>query len=225
MCPCVLAASAADKYGAFAPLIGIVGGLVATAGALGFAWRGPMKRWEVPDEDFPNIQNNVVTLINTALIVTGWFLATPQNIGWILLVGIGLATVAVVGVVIYAGQVRRHRYYRLTPAGKGATKKIFLLGGDVVQPEAEKIMQERGFTPQDYLPGTPPRPWNADHIWTRDSRVRVAQKIIVTFMITLFAGTVALAWLGFVVQVKLTGKPAAEVIYAKDVPTLEGHRP
>jgi hypothetical protein len=42
------------------------------------------------------------------------------------------------------------------------------------------------------------------------------------FIIALFCGTGALAWLTYGVEVKVTGRPASEIFNPKQIPTGEG---
>jgi hypothetical protein len=225
MCHCFLAQLTADdlaKYGPVAPMVGLVLSLVAAAGAVIAAGFGPRKRaWDIPDAGAPKFGPTAVRIVTVAFIVLGVLWAAPETLPWITLIAVLLVVVFLVALTWYQALIGLHRYFKPEVKGNRETVQIPLLGGSEVRPEAEEAMKIHGLpSEQDLLPGTKPQPYNAEFIWTRKSRVRVLTKVLWAYMVTLFAGASALAWLALALQVKLTGKPAAAVVSAKDVPGL-----
>jgi len=199
-------------------MVAVAGMIVASVVGLGFLWRGPLKHWEVPEEGL--FANKLITLPTAFLIVFGFFYATPKT-EWIVL-GVGglLSLVAVRSGVTYAGVRMRFKRYKEVVAGDGKAEKIPVLAGDELTPWAKATMQQHGLTEQQCFAGTPHDPYEAEQMWTPISRIRVYQKMMWLFIITMFCGTSALSWLAYGIEVKVTRKAASEILNPSQIPTV-----
>ena len=173
---------------------------MAAVAGVAFLWRGPVKGWEYPGT--AHVCESIGNLPGAVLIVVGFFYATPET-GWVVvLVGGLLAAISVVFGVVYAGRVARYRRFKEVIAGDNRTKKVPVLAGDELTPWARKAMMEHNLTEQQCFAGTPHQPYEAEQMWTPGSRVRVYQKMMLVFIVTLFCGTGALSWLSYAVEGK-----------------------
>lgn len=211
--------AAASDYGPFTPHVGYVSAIVSAVAMVGFLARGPLKDWEVPEDGMPKVLSRILGFLGAAFMVGGWFLATPGSIGWMLAVAAVCLVLAAFLGVRYVLLGARYKFIKevANPDGKTVTKKP-LLGGDELKPLAKKEYDEKGTTEQDFLIAVA---FNEDKLWPRAARVRVLQKAALSFICSLALGAGGISWLAYVVQVRLTGKPAAEVITQKNAPGLK----
>ena len=189
--------------------------LVAAVGGLAWLWRGPLKGWEVPEQ--PLFGNRLVTLPSAFLMVLGFFYATPETAWQVLLLGGALAAAAVIGGVVYAGKIMLYRRFKEVVSSNNVTSKVPVLAGDQLTAAAAAACQNPGMTDQDYFAGA--GPYNPNLVWPLPSRVRVYKRLMWLFIVTLFCGTGALAWLAYGVEVKVTGKPASQILNPSQIPT------
>lgn len=211
---------AADP-GPFGPVVGYVGAIAAATAAIGVTWRGKLKDWKPPEEDLPNTAQKVVLLLACIGMVTVWFYIEPANADRFLIISIGAGLVALFGFIFYLQALKNHSYHKVVAIDAAKTATVKILGGDELLKEAEKAMRGKNLTVQDYLEGVA---YDPDRVWTRASRAKVTTIVVSLFILVLLTGTLAMSTLGFVVQVKLTGKPAAAVINREHAPGLEPDR-
>lgn len=205
-----------EKYGVFAAMYAVAGMIIAAVAGVAFLWRGPLKGWEIPEE--PLVANRLVMLPSAALIVVGFFYARPET-GWqVVIIGGILAAITVICGIAYSGTRLRYRRYKEVVDGDQKTKKVPVLAGDELTPWAKGAMKQHNLTEQQCFAGTPHNPYEAEQMWPLPSRVRVYKKLATLFIITLFCGTGALSWLAYGVEVKVTGKPASEVLNKSQIP-------
>jgi ABC-type phosphate/phosphonate transport system permease subunit len=189
------------------------------AGAALFAlWGGKMEKWRPPDEDLPGAAQAIVLLLCGVGMVMQWYFAVPATIGWFFgVIGI-LAVTCVICFLQYSGLLGAHIYIKKEATGPKSTRDVRILGGNELQPEAEKMRKKNGVDIQTLLQGAA---YNPDLLWSRESRRRVKQKTLLLFILTLVLGTSALTGASFATQVLLTKKAAASVIRTTDAPGLE----
>jgi hypothetical protein len=218
----LLALDAPDiqKYGVFAALLAVASMVVFAVAGLARLWRGPLKGWEYPEQ--PALANRLVTLLSAFLMIFGFFYATPDTEWMVLLIGGILAAVALVVGVNYAGTIMRFRRYKEVLDGN-VIKQVPVLAGDELRPEALARIAKDNITDQQYLRGA--GPWDANLVWTLESRIRVYKRLMWLFIIALFCGTGALAWLAYAVEVKVTGKAASAILNPAQIPTGETKKP
>ncbi len=219
----ILLQSDFEKYGVFAAMYAVAGMIVAAVAGVAFLWRGPLKGWEIPEED--SIANRLVTLPSAALIVAGFFYARPET-GWqVVAVGGLLAAITAICGIAYSGTRLRYRRYKPVVEGDKKTKNVPVLAGDELTPWAAGAMKKNNLTEQQCFAGTPHNPYEAEQMWPLPSRVRVYKKLAMLFIVTLFCGTGALSWLAYAVEVKVTGKPASEILNKSQLPGSTQNRP
>ena len=212
----ILLQSDIEKYGVFAAMYAVAGMIVAAVAGVAFLWRGPLKGWEIPEET--SVANRLVTLPSAALIVAGFFYARPET-GWqVVAIGGFLSAITAIRGISYSGTRLRYRRYKEVVDGDMKTKKVPVLAGDELTPWATGTMKKHTLTEQQCFAGTPHNPYEAEQMWPLPSRVRVYKKLAMLFIITLFCGTGALSWLAYGVEVKVTGKPASEILNKSQLP-------
>lgn len=193
-------------YGPFTQFVGYVTAGIATVTAIAVTWRGSLATWKPPEEDLPNAAQKGVTILSFIAMVGLWIWATPENIVWVFGVGVVLGIVFLIVFIFYAGLVGKHRYIREVAIGPNGVKEVMVIGGDVLEPGVKKELQEKDITIQEYLKGVA---YNVDKVWSRESRRRIKTRMILLFILVLLSGTVAVAAVGFTIQVQLTGQRAA----------------
>ena len=213
---CILAA--ASDYGPFAPLVGYVFALVSTAAMLGFLVRGPMKNWEIPEQEGPQFLNHLSKVLVILLVVGGWLLAVPGRTGLVYAIASACIVAGIGFGLRYARILRLYRYNKEVATSSTTTQGIPILGGDDLTPAARAEIQKRGISVQEFLEGTAYEP---DLVWPREARTRVYQRATLAFILSVALVTSGVSWLGFAVQVTLTGKPAAAVIKPEQAPGIE----
>ncbi len=208
----------ATDYGPFAPVVGYAGAIMATGGVLFLMWGGKMQKWRPPDEDLPGTAQALVLLLCGVGMVLLWYFAVPNAIAWFL-VAVGVLAVACVACFLrYSGLLGTYVYTKKVATSQNSTRDVRILGGRDLLPEAEKKRRHLGVDVQTLLEGAA---YNADKLWSRDTRQWVKQRVLLFFILTLVLGTSALTGASFVIQVHLTQKAAASVIRTTEAPGLK----
>jgi hypothetical protein len=209
--------NASSDYGPFAPVVGYAGAIMAAGSALFLIWGGKMKKWRPPDEDLPGTAQAIVLLLCGVGMVLQWYLATPSIMSWFL-VGVAVAAIAcVVCFLRYTGLLGTYIYLKKEAVGHNATHDVRILGGRELLPEAEDQRKKNQVDIQTLFQGAA---YNVEKLWSRESRQRVKQRVLLFFIFTLLLGTSALTGASFATQVLLTKKAAASVIRTTDAPAL-----
>jgi hypothetical protein len=186
---------------------------------VGFLARGPLKDWDIPDAGLSKLLGRTLGFLGAAFVIGGWFLATPETIMWMLIAAITFLVVATIFTVIYALNIFRYKFVKeiANPDGRSVTK-VPLLGGDALTPLAKTEQDKCGDSEQRLLEKAA---FDPDKVWPRESRIRVMARLSIYFILALTLGAGGISWLGYSVQVRLTNKPAAEVLRQKDAPGIE----
>jgi hypothetical protein len=217
MCYCLLAA--ASDYGPFTPHVGYVFAIVSTVAMVGFLARGPLKNWEVPDEGIPKLLGRLLGFLGAAFVVGGWFIATPKTVSWMLIAAIVFLLIAAFFCFRYVLLIPRYRFEKeIANPDQRTVTKVPVLGGDELKPLAIQAQKDKNYTEQQILAASA---FDPDKVWPRPSRIRVMQRLAICFIFALTLSAGGISWLAYVVQVRLTGKPAADVIRQQDAPGLE----
>jgi hypothetical protein len=206
-----------QSYGVFGAMVAVAGMIVSTVFVVTLLWRGPVKGWEVPEQAI--FANRLVILPSAFTIVIGFFYARPATLFTVLITGGILTAVSVVFGIQYAGQKMRFHRYKEVPTATGTVRQVPVLAGYELTDWAKAAMKSHGLTEQQCFKGTPHDPYNVDQMWTLPSRVRVYKRLMWAFIVTVFCGTGALAWLAYGVEVKVAGKAASEILNPSQVPT------
>ena len=186
---------------------------------IGFLVRGPLKNWEIPDEGIPKILQRLLGFVGAAFVVGGWFIATPKTVGWMLITAIIFILIAAFFCVRYALLIPRYKFEKeIANPDHRTVRKVAVLGGDELEPLAKKAQEKNNWTEQELLAASA---FNPDKVWGRPARIRVMQRLAICFIIALTLSAAGVSWLAYVVQVRLTGKPAADVIRQEDAPGIK----
>ncbi|HYJ05838.1 MAG TPA: hypothetical protein VEX43_11930 [Chthoniobacterales bacterium] len=186
---------------------------------IGFLARGPLKNWELPDEGIPKVLERVLGFLGAIFVVGGWFIATPKTVGWMLIAAIIFLLAAAVFCVRYVLLIPRYKFEKeIANPDQATVRKVSVLGGDKLSPLAKKAQKENNWTEQEILAASA---FDPDKVWLRSDRIRVMQRLAICFIVALTLSAGGISWLAYVVQVRLTDKPAAEIIRQEDAPGLK----
>lgn len=208
----------APDYGPFAPVVGYAGAIMAAGAALYFMWGGKIEKWRPPDEDLPGAAQALVFLLCGVGMVLQWYFAIPDYIPWLLPAVVVLAVGCGACFLRYSGLLGAHIYSKVVATGPKSTRNVRILGGRKLLPAAEKKMARLGVTVQALFEGAA---YDPDHLWSREERQWVKQRVLIFFILTLVLGTSALTGASFVTQVLLTEKAASSVVRTTDAPGLK----
>lgn len=209
--------ASASEYGPFAPVVGYAGAIMAAGAALFLMWGGKMQKWRPPDENLPGTAQALVLLLCGVGMVLQWYFAVPDAVAWFLVVVAILAVTCVLCFLRYSSLLGTHVYTKRVATSGKSTRDVRILGGRELLPEAEAKRQKLGVDIQSLLEGAA---YNADLLWSRESRQWVKQRVLLFFILTLVLGTSALTGASFATQVLLTKKAAASVIRTTETPAL-----
>ncbi len=204
------------SYSPFGVVVGYGAAIIAAVTALSVTWQGRLEKWKPPEEDLPNAAQKIVLLLCGVGMVSIWYVAEPKTVPTLIVFSAIMGIVCLSSFLSYSWLIGKYSFSRPVKSrnGKGVICKI--LGGTTLLPSAaRRLNRTKGSSSiQEILEASN---WNPDKVWSRDSRQWVKFKVVVLFVLILFSGTLVLTTLGFITQVRLTGKPAAAIVRTTDV--------
>jgi hypothetical protein len=202
--------------GPFAPLVGYVGAILAAAYLVGVLWRGRTQPWRSPDEDLPGTVQKVFGLLSGIGIVGLWLYTTPETMKEVFRISVYLGIILLIGYLAYAFSLGALVLTRYVAVSSSAVKAEKVVGGIWLKSAARTSMKKNKVrSRQTLFEGASYEP---DFLWSRTSRGVAKTFLLFLFIVIMVSGTLAISGAGFAVQVRLTGKAAAEVIDVKNAP-------
>jgi len=148
-----------------------------------------------------------------------WLNTNPANLSDKINLAIILVIIAVVAFISYYAMLRILTYDKVIAVGAKKTEVTKIVGGLWLRKTAKEIMNEKKVrTIQELLKGAA---YDADELWSRGSQELAKSVIVIFYLAIVTCGTIGLTTSGFVVQVKLTNKPASAVIDKSGSPGLD----
>lgn len=180
---------AADPgYGPFANLVGTVGAIMATAGAIALGWRR-RSRWEPSEEDVSKGPQRVGSLVAAVGIVLIWANSRPDHASLLTYWSIWLAVTTVFALLVYGLLNSTMVYYIEVAVAPQETKEQKIIGGFWFEQGIPEKMRAAGVTTQDFLKGTG---YKVDAVWPRIARGLAKQTFVLAYLALTVAGTLAL---------------------------------
>jgi hypothetical protein len=204
--------------GPFAPMIGYVTAILAAIFLVSILWRGRLAVWNSPEEELPRTAPKIVSVITGVAMVILWLWAAPDVIWGLGFISIFLAILLILSYLTYSYLVGVLSYKIEVPIGQNKTRNHRIVGGFWLESNAKERLENEQITIQELLQGAA---YNPDRLWSRTSRSLAKTTLLLLYLAIMFSGTLAISGVGFLVQVGLTGKPAASIIYTKDAPGIK----
>ena len=203
--------------GPFAPLVGYASAIVASMYAIWtLLWR--QKIWQAPQNLLPTSLRGMIIVILSVGMVSIWLNIEPTTLITSTKLAAILASSAMLSFLLYFFLLRICSYDKEVAVGPNKTEIIKIIGGFNLLNEAKKEMGNHKIrTVQELFKGSL---YDADLLWSRTSQEVARICIMLCFIAIAVCGTLALTTAGFITQVRLTGKPAAEVIKKETPPGL-----
>jgi|GEM_PF-1685404 hypothetical protein len=206
------------NLGPFAPVVGYISCAMAAVLAIWtLIWR--KKIWGTPEGTVPNAAKGLILALIVGAMVWEWLDIAPENIRHYTPILIGAAITAFIFFLAYFSFIRMYTFTETRVKGAdNQTETLEVIGGMKLKSSAQNIMQEKGIdTVQELLVGAG---YDFDKLWTRGSREAAKNLIVISFFFLSIGANLTLITAGFMIQVKLTGKPASEVISKTGAPGL-----
>lgn len=207
-----------SDFGPFGPVAGYGTAIISVAIFINFTWFGRYRTWLSDSAKLDFEIPRIATLITGVGIVALFLLTTPYTLYWVLGISLVLCVITVMSWTKYRSLVSQHSYKVVRALEGNHYDEVKVLGGDELTPNANLLKNSGQQTnEQDMLEGLE---YRLDLVWTRKSLDKIARRVSLSFVSMMVSGTLVLSSLGFIVQVKLTGKPATSVISTDDAPAL-----
>lgn len=206
------------NFGPFAPVVGYVGAaLAAVYGIWALIWK--KKVWQTPQDILPSTIRGILGIVLVVGMIFIWLDTNPQNIKAKINLAIIFVIIAVVSFVLYLALLRVLTYDKEEAISATETRIVKVIGGLWLKNSAKQQMINNGVTTiQDLFRGAA---YNLDALWTRFSQELSKTIIVILYLGIVTFGILGITTSGFIVQVKLTNKPASEVINKTDSPGLD----
>ena len=148
-----------------------------------------------------------------------WLNTTPVNLSVRMNTALILVIAAVISFIVYYALLRVLTYDKVIAISSKKWKTIKVVGGLWMKKSSKKIMSKHGIrTVQELFKGAA---YDVDELWSRSSQELAKSVIVILYLAIVTCGTLGLTTSGFVVQVKLTNKPASAVIEKSQSPGLD----
>jgi len=209
------------NFGPFAPVVGYVGAaLAAVYGIWALIWKKQV--WQTPQYILPPAIRGILGIVLVVGMIFIWLDTNPQNIKAKINLALIFVIIAVVSFVLYLALLRVLTYDKEEAISASETRIVNVIGGLWLKKSAKQQMINNGVaTIQDLLRGTA---YNLDALWSRFSQELSKTIIVILYLSIVTFGILGITTSGFIVQVKLTNKPASEVINKTDSPGLDKHK-
>lgn len=206
------------NVGPFAPIVGYLSALIAAVYAIWtLIWK--KKVWKTPQDILPSTIRGLIAVILGIGIVFFWLTTVPETINDTMKISIILVGIAIVSFILYYAFIRSYSYYKVVAKENNQTDTETILGGLWLSKEAKKTMLKKKITDiQELFKGSA---YNVDILWSRFSQESLKAIIVIFYLLIVVGGTLGLSATGFVVQVKLTNKPAFETTSEANSPGLD----
>ena len=201
------------NVGPFAPVVGYVAALIGTIFTISVLVWGKGQIWNTPGDVLPNNISRLVAIATGVAIVLLWLDARPDNISKFTRLAIIFSILAIVAYLLYYFFVHRLTYIKTKTTG---TENI--LGGLWLTNKAKQAKSLHKSSTQDLFSGAA---YDVNLLWSEVSLSMSRILLMFLFLIVMTCGMLAITTAGFMIQVRLTGKPAAAVIKKADAPGIE----
>jgi hypothetical protein len=205
------------NLGPFAPLVGIIGSIIASVCAIIILWVKRFSLWRVPDEDLPGTLKSVISVICGAGIVVLWVFADPSKIQFLFSICLYLGIATLVSYLIYSFLISVFTYYEEVKVGVDSVEKKNIMGGLWLTQKAKEKKESDNKEIQELLKDAA---YVKDKIWSRMSRAFLKVILQILFITIIVGGTITITSVGLAVQVKLSDQPASNITNESDVPGL-----
>lgn len=204
--------------GPFSPIVGYLGALIAAVYAIWtLLWR--KKVWETPQNILPSTIRGLLAAVLGIGMVYFWLTTTPETINYTMKISITFVIIAVVSFIFYYAFIRSYSYDKVVAKENNQTENVTILGGLWLTEEAKKAMKKKKITDiKELFKGSA---YNVDRLWSRLSQESLKAIIVIFYLLIVIGGTLGLSATGFIVQVKLTNKPASETTSEANSPGLD----
>lgn len=205
--------------GPFAPVFGYVSAIVGAVLAIWtLLWRN--KVWETPQQIVPPTIRGILVAVIGVTMVMVWLDVAPANVNGFRPFVISLSIIAVITFLAFYALIRICSFKRVDATGVGnETVTTVIIGGLFLKESAKASKLKNNVdTDQELLKGAG---YDADKLWSRASQELCRLLINICFIALVYCATTAITTVGFMIQVRLTNKPAAAVIQTKDAPGLK----
>lgn len=208
------------NVGPFAPFVGYLSALIAAVYAIWtLIWK--KKVWKTPQDILPSTIRGLIAVILGIGIVFFWLTTVPETINNTMKLSFILIGIAVVSFILYYAFIRSYSYDKLLAKENNQTDTVTILGGLWLTKEAKKTLLKKKITDiQELFKGSA---YNIDLLWSRLSQETLKTLIVIFYLLIVVGGTLGLSATGFVVQVKLTNKPAFETTSKVNSPGLDAN--
>lgn len=202
----------------FAPIVGYAGALIASVYAIWtLIWR--RKVWETPQNILPSTIKGLIAVVLSIGVVWLWLKTEPNTINEILKIAVIFVIIAFVSFILYYAFIQFFSYNKEVAKNNNETENIKILGGLWLTKTAKESIKSNNIrTVQELFKGSA---YNIDELWSRFSQEILKAIIVIFYLLIVTGGTLGLSATGFIVQVKLTNKPAYETTSESDSPGLE----
>lgn len=205
--------------GPFAPLVGYVSAILATAFLLRKYWLGKSQAWHSPDEDLPGTIQKIFGVLCGIGIVGLWLYSNPNTLTSVFKLAIIFVILLIFSFIIYHFLIVSLTYKKEIVIGGSNITIIKIIGGLWLKKEAKDAKKKHCVsTTQELFEGSL---YDEDKLWSRNSRGTAKILLIILYLGIMISGTLAISSAGFIVQVHLTKKPAASVITADEAPGID----
>jgi len=159
--------------------------------ALYLGFKGRAKS-EPHDQDIPGLSQRIGALASCVAIgIIVYFLGVPQFAWALALIMVAALIVVLTAYFKYQFLTTTH-IYTIERVVKGESKRINILGGDVLRPAAQ-AKRDEGKSIQQLIDGSG---GDLGHIWENDARARTRQKYEASYIGLMAGATTALACVG-----------------------------
>lgn len=191
-------ASSGD-YGIFAGLVATAGTLLSATAALILTWKR-RARWEPSEEDIPKGAQRTGGLVIAVVIGIAYFWLRGQESALPLtklsLVSAGIAFVAL---LLYSILVGVFTYEQVFSPSPNIARRRKIIGGFRLTQAARTAVRTRNITVQEALAGAA---YDLDKVWSRISRALAKATFLLSYILLVAGGTLALAFVSLLLQIK-----------------------
>jgi len=183
-----------DDYGVLGPIVIHAGSLMATVGALAFGFKR-RARWEPSEEDISLGPQRVASLMSAVAVAVVWSTRRfPTSSGLLIGLSIACAALTFFALIAYGLLVGVQTYYRET-VKENVVVRQNVIGGFSLNVEAKEALrrareQNPSLTIQELFKGAA---YDVDKMWHRLSRSLAKQLFVISYIMLVSCGTVALA--------------------------------